>query len=118
MGSTGKAVFTHNISYEPRQRGQITRYEAGILYKAVKNGNVITKPELITELYNATESYIGHAQQRYAQNYIYYDRIENMTRALLNSDYSTAQKIINDIQDDAIKHAGKKSIWYKYQQGV
>jgi uncharacterized protein with gpF-like domain len=105
----------YKVTYEPYQRGQITRTDAGQLYKAVKNGDVVAKKELVNQLYNETEAYIKYANERYTQNYIYYDRVTELTRALLNQDYKTAQEKINQIEALEIKRATKKSKWYKYK---
>ena len=119
----GKSAYVVNsdkferniIKYEPRTRGQITKYEAGVLYKNVKEGNVFAKPELISELYDATNDYIGNASWRYNQNSLYYDRVQRLTESLLNKNYNKSQNIINDIEYDNIMRAGKKSRWFKYQ---
>ena len=102
-------------NYEPYARGQITRTEAGVIYKAAKNGDIEVKPETTQELYKATESYIRFSSERYAQDYIYYDRIYSATRSILNNDFATAQKELKAWEEDNIKRAGKKSRWYKYQ---
>lgn len=110
-----KASKRYTQDYEMRTRGQITRREAGIIYKANKNGDISVKPEMIKELYNGTDAYIRYAMQRYTQDHIYYDNIERACHSLVNNDYRTAQKILNEIENDNIKRAGKKSIWYKYR---
>ena len=102
-------------SYEPYARGQITRTEAGIIYKAARNGDIDVKPETTQELYKATESYIRFSSERYSQDYLYYDRIYSATRSILNNDFATAQKTLNAWEDDNIKRSTKKSIWHKYK---
>lgn len=108
-------VMKMPIDYEPYQRGQISRIDAGQLYKAVKNGNVKALPETVKHMYDCTEDYIKFANERYTQNYVFYDNVQYMTRSLLNGKYKVAQHFINSIEDDLISRAGKKSRFYKYQ---
>lgn len=102
-------------NYQPYQYGQISRYEAGVIYRAVKNGKITARPETTKELYDDTKLYIRFAAERYNQNHLYYERVYNATRAILNDDFKTAQEIINDWERDNIERASKKSKWYKYQ---
>ena len=102
-------------NYEPYARGQITKTEAGIIYKAARNGDIDVKPETTQELYKATENYIRYSSQRYSQDYPYYDRIYSATRSILNNDFKEAQKTLKAWEEDNIKRATKKSRWYKYQ---
>lgn len=97
-----------------RINGQVTRVEAGQLYKAVKNGDVVALPETTKMLYDNVNLNIRFASQRYNQDGLYYDRISHMTRALLNSDFKTAQALVNIIENDRIKRATRKSPYYKY----
>lgn len=101
--------------YEPKYRGQITKYEAGIFYKAVKDGNIEAKPEFVNMLYDETTYNFRTHTIRYTQDVRFYDDIERITHSLINNDYKTAQKIVNNLQNDLIKRAGKKSRWYKYK---
>ena len=110
-----RASGSYTVDYEPYARGQISKTDAGQLYKAVKNGDVTARKELVNQLYNQTEESIRFSSERYSQNYIYYDNIERLTHSLLNKDYETAQALIDEIESDAIKRAGKKSKWYKYK---
>lgn len=103
-------------AYSPYEHGQITRREAGLIYKAVKNGNIVVKPETTKELYKATENHIRYARERYTRDYLYYDRIYGATKAILNNDFKEAQREITDWEEDNIKWATKKSKWYKYQK--
>lgn len=121
-GASARKMYLANsqnytVPYEPYARGQISKTDAGQLYKAVKNGDVVAKPELVSEFYDATNAYVGTASARYTQDPIYYDNVQFLTHSLLNKDYSTAQKFINEIQSDNISRASKKSKWYKYTQG-
>lgn len=102
-------------NYQPYAYGQISRYEAGVIYRATKDGNITARPETTQELYDATKSYIRFATERYNQDFLYYERIYDATRAILNEDFAKAQKIIDEWEYDRIYRATKKSKWYKYQ---
>lgn len=112
-GSSG--LSANRNTYEMRTRGQITRYEAGQLYKAVKSGDIKALPETTSMLYDQANEYIGYAERRYSQDYLYYDRVQKLTEHLINREYKRAQKIVNDIENDMIRRAGKKSRFYKYK---
>jgi hypothetical protein len=101
---------------KPCARGQISKTDAGQLYKANKNGDVNAKPELVSELYDQTSEPLRFATSRYQQDSAYYDNVSHLTHSLLNKDYKTAQALIDNIEADNIKRAGKKSRWYKYQK--
>lgn len=118
MGGRGTAsgLNKHFHEFEPTKYGQITRYEAGQLYKAVKNGKINAYPETISMLYEESERSIRFASERYSQDHRFYDNIYEMTRYLINSDYKKSQKIINEIQNDLVKRSGKKSRFYKYKK--
>lgn len=111
-----KASKDYTVDYEPYKRGQISKTDAGQLYKAVKNGDVDAKPELTRQLYNETEEQIRFANERYTRDHIYYDDVEKLTHSLLNKDYKTAQALVNKIEDRQIELASKKSKWYKYKK--
>jgi hypothetical protein len=104
------------MDYKMKVYGQITRFEAGVFYKAWKNNKVNAYPEFAQMLYEEAERHIMFATERYNQDYLFYDNIERLTLNLLNEDYEKAQKIINEIQEDLIQHCGKKSVWYKYKK--
>lgn len=106
-------------NYRPYKYGMVTKMEAGTIYRAVKTGSIKAKPETTKELYNTAESYqyIPTARQSYSQNRIYYDRIYDATKAVLNNDFKTAQREITLWEDDNIRRATKKSKWYKYKNG-
>lgn len=96
--------------------GQITRYEAGTIYRAYKNGDITIRPETTQELYNQTKDYIAHASRRYNQDYIYYDRIYSATKAILNNDFKTAQEELTLWEERNIRQSvNNKSRWYKYK---
>lgn len=102
-------------SYEMRTRGQVTRYEAGILYKAVKNKNVSVLPETTSMLYDEADKQIRFARERYQQDHRFYDRVEKLTDHLLKGEYKKAQKTIDEIEKDLIERSGKRSRYYKYK---
>ena len=115
-GVGGEAQMTEAAkSYRPYAYGQISRYEAGVVYKAARNGDINVRPETTQELYKATESYIRYSSERYSQDHLYYDRIYNATRSILNNDFKAAQKALKDWEEDNISRATKKSRWYKYR---
>lgn len=118
MGGRGgdSGISSKRVEYSMKKRGQITRYEAGVLYKAVKNQDIKALPETVSMMYDEADKYIRFANERYSQNYRFYDRVEEMTRDLLNGNKKKAQKIIREIETDMIKRAGKKSRYYKYQK--
>ena len=78
-------------------RGQISRTDAGQIYKASKNGNIDVSKEFISELYDQTKLNWRGATSRYSGlDTIYYDDVYRATHALLNNDYKTAQALINE----------------------
>lgn len=101
--------------YVPYARGQISKVDAGQLYKAVKNGHAKALPETIKLMYDSAKSYIGTAGERYRSDPGFYDDVSRMTKALLNGDYEVAQFFINRVETDCIARAGKKSPYYKYR---
>lgn len=103
-------------NYKPYKYGQVTKYEAGTIYRNVKNGNLVVKPEMTQMLYSDTDSYIRFADERYRQDRVYYDRVYTATALSLDGNYKTAQLVLNDLEKRLIKNAGKKSIWYKYKK--
>ena len=108
--------------YNSLYLGVITKREAGIVYKAVKNEDAKASPELTKMLYNDAEdaSYLlsnkGLANERYNQGAWYYEAVEALCHSIVNKDYKTAQALVNDIEYGHIEGAGKKSRWYKYRK--
>lgn len=115
-GTSGATLTAAARDYTPYQHGQITRKEAGTIYRAIKDGHLTAKPELTRELYDATNSNLRFAGERYNHDYLYYDRIYDATRAILNNDYKKAQKLVRYVEEDRIRRSSKKSIWYKYKK--
>ena len=116
MGGSSSASGKAKQVYESRVRGQISKMQAGILYKNNKAGNVNALPETNRLFYNESDANIRFAASRYSQDYRFYDRADKLTTHLLNNDYKKAQKVINDIESDLISRAGKKSPYYKYRK--
>lgn len=112
----GRGGSSSIVQYKPLHRGQITKYEAGILYKAAKNGDITPMRETTSLLYNEADKSIRFANERYHQNYLFYDRVEDLTRNILNKNFKKAQKIIESIEKDEIRLAGKRSPYYKYKK--
>ena len=115
-GSIVKSMTDEAMNYVPYAKGQISKFEAGVIYKAFKNGDVEVLPETISRLYNDTKDYIRFASDRYSQDYLYYDRIYGATKSILNKDFKDAQENLKDWEEDMIKYATKKSSFYKYQK--
>ena len=101
--------------YRMKTKGQITRFEAGVFYKAWKSGKVTAKREFGSMLYDAADRSIRFATERYNQDSRYYDNVERLTTAILNEDYEAAQDLIEKIEAKQIELAGQKSPWFKYQ---
>ena len=112
--SSGRSKPSAN--YEPYKRGQITKYEAGAIYRASKEGKINVKPEMTKMLYAEVDANIRFALERYQRDGIFYDRIYDATRNILDGNYKKAQKELNAVEEQQIKYAGKKSIWYKYKK--
>lgn len=111
-----KKLSDIKANYVPYAYGQITRREAGTIYRAMKEEKIKVLPETIKSLYDQTESYIRFARERYNQDYLSYDRIYNVTALIQAGEYEAAQEILEKWEADRIKRAGKKSIFYKYQK--
>ncbi len=114
VGNRGKMTEAAK-KYQPYAYGQISRYEAGVVYKAAKNGDISVKPETTQELYNATERHVRYSSERYSQDHLYYDRIYSATRSILNNDFKSARKTLREWEEDNIRRSTKKSKWYKYR---
>ena len=95
------------MEYTVYKRGQITKYEAGVVYRAFKNNEINCLPEFTKWLYDETNAYIGTAIQRYNQDAITYDRVYEITRSILAKDFDKANELIKEIQDRFIRLCGK-----------
>lgn len=114
--SSGISPKRAEVEYTPYKYGQITRKEAGTIYKAIKGGEITAKPETTKALYGATDAYIRYADSRYSQDRMYYDLVYSVTRHLLNGRTKEAQKDLKWWEDRNIDAATKKSPWYKYKK--
>ena len=101
--------------YKPYILGKITRFEAGVIYRALKENKIIVLPETIKTLYNEASSTFGYYSDRYAQDTAYYDEIYNATRAILDEEYDQAQKLLKIWEEDMIELSTQKSIFFKYK---
>lgn len=104
------------MDYKIYQRGQITKFEAGVIYRAYKNNEINCLPEFTQWIYKKTEEYIRLAVQRYNQDYITYDRIYSAVRYILNNEFDKANEEIELLQETLIRLATKNSIFKKYQK--
>jgi len=102
-------------NYKTYKLGQITKYEAGTLYRANKEGNIKALPETTKMLYDETSQDIRLANSRYSQDRFYYDRIYKITEMILEERYDEAQEIIGKLEANMIENAGKKSSYFKYR---
>ena len=93
------------------QEGSITRFEAGVLYRASKENKVKVLKETIDLFYNSFVSY-PLCIQFYKQDIVYYDRIHSIINSILQEDYNVAQYEINKLEEDEINRASKKSRYY------
>ena len=87
----------YNAAYEahrPRVFGQITRFEAGVIYKAMKQGLVNITKQAVSRLYNECDKMFMYASERYDQNHVYYDAVNLTVGAILTGNYGLAQKQI------------------------
>lgn len=79
-------------------RGQTSKFEAGIIYKNVKDGNIVCEKVFISYLYKRVDDYIRYAAERYNQMPWFYDGIEDVVISLQTSDFEKAQEKINAIE--------------------
>ena len=95
--------------------GQITKFEAGVIYRAMKENKINVLKETTTTLYDDAKAYPAYAAERYSKDHSYYDSIYNAVKNILAGDYEKAQQILADWEQEQIKMAGKRSLFYKYQ---
>lgn len=103
--------------YRPLIYGKFTRFEAGVIYRAMKEEKIKVLPETITTLYNGAAETFGYYTDRYNQDHDYYDKIYRATQYILDGEYEKAQKQLTLWENDNIELAGRKSIFYKYKKG-
>lgn len=102
-------------NYTTYKYGQITKMEAGTIYRAMKEGKIEVLPETTKTLYDMVKENIRYADERYSRDHIQYDRIYKAVEAILSGDYATAQENLKAWEEEQIRLAGKKSIFRKYQ---
>lgn len=97
---TGKSsVNNFDETYRPRAYGQITKYEAGIIYRAVKQGNLKVRDSNTTKtLYNATNEYIRYASERYSRHHKHYDDIYKTVAYIRADNFKQAQKTLRSFE--------------------
>lgn len=102
------------ITYNLYKRGQVTKFEAGVLYKAVKNNEVKVLPETTSMLYDLTKQDLRMADVRYSQDRFFYEGIYQIIQTILDKEFETAQELITEFEQKQIENAGKKSRYFKY----
>ena len=103
-------------NYKPYVFGKITRFEAGVIYRVLKEEHISVLPETTSTLYDEADSYFSCYSNRYSNDRDYFDKIYNATEYILKEEYEKAQEQLNLWQNYMISHAGKKSIFYKYSK--
>lgn len=103
-------------NYKPLILGKFTKFEAGVIYRAVKENKITVLPETIKTLYDSANQSFGYYSECYSQDHDYYDRIYLATEYILNEEYKKAQYELNVWQDECIRLSGKKSIFFKYKK--
>lgn len=83
-------------AFSPRVHGQITRFEAGVIYKAMKQGVITISLEAINRLYHECDRLYRFARERYNQDHNYYDGVQIVVGALLIGEVEVAQEQINN----------------------
>lgn len=99
--------------------GSVPKITASVVYGAYKRKEVEVLPEFIKYLYDAVDNYPrsrGIAQQRYNQDFSFYDKLYQLTVALLDKNRKEGQELIDYCQDYLIKRSSKKSPFFKYLQ--
>jgi hypothetical protein len=76
--------------------GQVSRFEAGVIYKAMKQGAIKISKKAVNALYSQCDKMYRFASERYHQNHNYYDGIIAAVKAILIGEYAYAQKQINN----------------------
>ena len=102
------------MKYNIYKYGQVTKFEAGVFYRNMKQGNIEVLPETISMMYDEKDRGLYLADERYHQDHLFYDRIYNAVELMLEDNHVDAQIQINDLQANMIARAGKKSRFYKY----
>lgn len=89
----------YTVPYEPKARGQVTYNEVKTLKDNINAGHV--DGNYVSNLMES-KSKLNYRSQymRYTQDSKTYDNIHRMHHALINSDYKTAQRLIDTIEAD------------------
>ena len=95
------------MEYKVYKNGQITKFEAGVIYKAVKTEKIKALPETTKTLYNEVDMMLRFADERYNNNHLFYDRIYKITEEILAENFETAQELLNKWESDRIELATK-----------
>lgn len=103
-------------TYKPMAYGQITKLEAGIIYRANKEGKIKTRAPFVGLMYDEAKNHLRFATERYNQESRFYDRTYRLVKAILADDLETAQELVEAIETDRINRAPSKSVWARYQQ--
>ena len=106
-----------NDKYTVKVLGSITKFEAGVIYRAMKEENIEVLKETVSWLYDEAKRYkeIAYAISDYNQDGIQYDRIYKAVAAILEEDYETAQWNLTNWEKSKISSSTKKSPFFKYQ---
>lgn len=95
------ATFDRVLDVEYRHTyGQVSRFEAGVIYKAMKQGNITISKKAVNRLYSECDRLYRFANERYNQEHNYYDGVVHAVQAILIGEYAFAQKQINDWVED------------------
>lgn len=102
--------------YEPYILGKITKFEAGVIYKAMKENKLEVLPETIKLLYDEASCTFGYYSERYSQDRLYYDCIYSATKYILEENYKDAQKKMKLWEQNMIDLSTQKSSFFKYRK--
>ncbi len=102
--------------YKPFILGKITKFEAGVIYRAFKENKIIVLPETIKTLYDEASIPFAYYSERYSRNHDYFNRIYKATEYILNNECEKAQYELKKWEEEEISLSGKRSIFYKYYQ--
>lgn len=104
------------MEYTVYKYGQVTKFEAGVVYRAYKEGTIKCLPEFTSLLYDLTKEDIRYAYVRAQRDYDTYNTIYNIVRNILNNNFKKANELIAKFEEDSIVNGGKKSRFYKYKK--
>ena len=84
----------HEVYYD-YTCGQVSRFQAGVIYKAMKQGKITISKAAVSKLYSECDRLYKFARERYCQGHNYYDGVIDAVKAILIGEYAYAQKQIN-----------------------